>query len=611
MEAKELLSYITDLGVTLWVDGDDLRYSAPREGMTQELCMELARRKADIVTLLHQTQAAVLPDQVRAPKVEQTETFGAPRTAMEKMLAEIWAEVLGVERVGIHDNFFELGGDSLSGLRAITKASRAGLRLVPHQLLECQTIAELAAVEGTVSLQAEQGLVTGPVPLTNANSDTFCHAKGWDLSHHNVVAFFQVPQDLNLVLLERAIKKMLVHHDGLRIRFAHDESGWQSFIDEPQDDVPFITVDISELSAEYAAAIEAVANELHRSFDLSEGPLVRVAFFYLGAHKMGRVLVIMNHRTGDAVSMQIFVEDLLLAYQQLDQGEQVHLPPKTVSLKQWGELVEAYVRSPASRRELDYWLTLPWAQVPFLPLDYPERKGCNTIESYRDVKVTLKPEETEILLREIPRFYETKVINVLLAASAKAISRWTGGRWVQFTVQDSGRSVIPDVEVDLSRTIGSLTCKRVLLLECEEADNPIDMLKSIGEQLRRIPNRGFGYRLLCYSSGDVEILNMLSQFVQDGKYVFFNYMSQSYDGDRQGSVSRVCQPAYESTGVRTDPRSRPALLRCTAMIAEGQFVASWKYSENAHKRVTIERVANDFIETLRTLIVHRSRIINL
>ena len=80
--------------------------------------MELVRRKADIVTLLRQARTVVLPGQVCALKVEQAETV-APRTALE-MLAEIWAEVLGVEREGIHDNFFELGGDSLSGLPMIS-----------------------------------------------------------------------------------------------------------------------------------------------------------------------------------------------------------------------------------------------------------------------------------------------------------------------------------------------------------------------------------------------------------------------------------------------------------------------------------------------------------
>jgi len=82
------------------------------------------------------------------------------------VLAEIWAEVLRVEQVG-HDNFFELGGDSILSIQIVAKANKAGLQLTPKQLFAHQTIAELAAMAGTIrTIQAEQGLVTGTLPLT-------------------------------------------------------------------------------------------------------------------------------------------------------------------------------------------------------------------------------------------------------------------------------------------------------------------------------------------------------------------------------------------------------------------------------------------------------------
>src|SRR6185295_10720707 len=98
---------------------------------------------------------------------EPDKGFVAPRTPFEEALASIWAETLGVERIGIHDNFYELGSDSIVNIQVIAKAKRAGLHLVPKQLFQYQTIAELAEAAGSSgTVAAQQGAVTGEVPLT-------------------------------------------------------------------------------------------------------------------------------------------------------------------------------------------------------------------------------------------------------------------------------------------------------------------------------------------------------------------------------------------------------------------------------------------------------------
>src|ERR1019366_7015314 len=93
--------------------------------------------------------------------------YVAPRTAEERLLAAVWAEVLGVKRVGMTDNFFELGGDSIQGLQMVSRARQAGLHLTPRQMYQHQTIAELAATLGSVPtpLEANDSEIA-PIPLT-------------------------------------------------------------------------------------------------------------------------------------------------------------------------------------------------------------------------------------------------------------------------------------------------------------------------------------------------------------------------------------------------------------------------------------------------------------
>ncbi|MCI0488113.1 MAG: amino acid adenylation domain-containing protein, partial [Blastocatellia bacterium] len=98
---------------------------------------------------------------------ETKKGYTAPRTSVEKRLAEVWASVLGVSRVGIHDNFFELGGDSIIGIRLIARARQAGIRLAPAHIFQYPTIAELASLQGSgTEIESDQQTVTGLLPLT-------------------------------------------------------------------------------------------------------------------------------------------------------------------------------------------------------------------------------------------------------------------------------------------------------------------------------------------------------------------------------------------------------------------------------------------------------------
>src|SRR5262249_1594966 len=159
-------------------------------------------------------RALPAPDVAR-PELEQG--YIAPRNAREKTLAEIWARALGLERGGIHDNFFELGGDSILSIQIIARANHAGLRLTPKQVFQCQTIAELAAAaETALPIEAEQGLVTGPAPLTPIQS-WFFEQRLPDQNHWNQALLFETRLELAPALLEQAVRCLLDHHDALRL----------------------------------------------------------------------------------------------------------------------------------------------------------------------------------------------------------------------------------------------------------------------------------------------------------------------------------------------------------------------------------------------------------
>jgi amino acid adenylation domain-containing protein/non-ribosomal peptide synthase protein (TIGR01720 family) len=527
-------------------------------------------------------------------------TFVAPRNRAEVMLAGIWAEVLKLEQVGVRDNFFELGGDSILSLQIIARANQAGLRLTPKQLFQHQTIAELATVPGTTpTIHAEQGLVTGKVPLTPIQH-WFFEQECPESHHWNTAMLLEVRQALEPTLLALAMQHLLVYHDVLRLRFVRVAAGWQQFEAAPDQTLPFSRVDLSRVSeSERGSVIEAAAAQLQTSLSLSDGPLLRVALFDLGAGKPGRLLIVIHHLVFDGVSWRILLEDLQTAYRQLSKTKSVKLPHKTTSFKRWAERLTEHAQSTVVQKELDYWLAQPWTTSSALPVDFLEGRPHNTMASARRVSACLSVEETRALLQDVPEVYHTQINDILLTALVQAFSRWTGSQSLLVDLEGHGREEIFE-GLDLSRTAGWFTTTFPVLLSLGKPSHPVEGLKSIKEQLRRIPNRGIGYGLLRYLSRDAAIAAKLRGLPQPE--VSFNYLGQF---DQLFHKTSLFAWTQEASGPAHSPSgSRRHLLSINGSVIEGQLRLTWIYSANLHRRPTIEGLAQAFLEALRSLITH-------
>lgn len=524
---------------------------------------------------------------------ELEKTYIAPRTPQEEQLAKIWVEVLGLKQVGVDDNFFELGGDSILSIQVISKANQAGLQLTPKHLFEYQTIAQLAAVAQTTDIKTE-GLVTGEVPLTPIQHWFF--AQNLPEPHHwNQSVLLEVRQNLDFQRLEQVIKQLLQHHDALRSRFQQTENGWQQINAAPDQIVPVTRVDLSGQSeAEQEEAIESIATQLQASLNLCASPLMRVAYFDRGKDKLAQLLIIIHHLVVDGVSWRILLEDLQTAYQQLSQSQEIQLPAKTTAFKQWAEKLNEYADSPELQSELKYWQNQTQTQSIHLPTDFPDHQDANTVASAGIISVSLSSAETQALLKEVPKAYQTQVNDVLLTALVQACAQWTGENSLLLTLEGHGREdIFP--EVNLSRTVGWFTAQFPVRLSYSDAFSPGDTLKTIKEQLRNIPQNGIIYGVLKY-------LNQNSSLQATPQpQLKFNYLGQ-FD---QVLPDSSFQLADQTTGLnRSLQGKRSHLLEIDGMVTGGQLRLNWTYSQNIHHPATIKRLAESFIEALRLLIAH-------
>ncbi|ODG96161.1 non-ribosomal peptide synthetase [Nostoc sp. KVJ20] len=524
------------------------------------------------------------------------DNFVAPQTPTEEKLAAIWSEILRLKQVGIHDNFFELGGDSILSIQVISRANQAGIQIAPKQLFQYQTIAELAAVAGIArSVKAEQGLVTGTVALTPIQH-WFFEQKLPEPDYFNQSAMLKVPPDLQPELLQRVVQQLLMHHDVLRSQFIQEGENWQQINAPTQEVVPFSVINLSHLSPEeQQIVIKATDAELQASLNLSTGAIAQVTLFRLGNDKPGRLLFIIHHLVVDGISWRILLEDLATAYQQISRGEAIKLPPKTTSFQYWSDRLTEYAKS---SNELNYWLSESSLKVTALPVDYPSSKEDNTLASTASVSLSLTEEQTRALLQDVPSAYNTQINDVLLTALVQSFAQWTGERSLLVDLEGHGREDLFE-DVDLSRTVGWFTTLFPVHLQLEEVDPLEEALKSVKEQLRRIPNRGIGYGVLRYLHPDEKIRTKLQDLPQ--AQVSFNYLGQF---DQVLKASAVLGLAEEFKAEQSLVNQRRHLLGVSGFIRAERLEMTWNYSEKIHKRDTIEGLAFGFIEALRSLITH-------
>ncbi|HEU5476173.1 MAG TPA: non-ribosomal peptide synthase/polyketide synthase [Actinophytocola sp.] len=518
---------------------------------------------------------------------ESDESWRAPRTAVERQLADTWAEVLGVERVGAEDNFFALGGDSILSIQVVSRARHAGLRLTSKDIFRHQTVAELAVVvEADSSLgPAVPDLITGPAPGTPIQR-WFLETEQGDPHHFTMSTLGELPPDLDADALSSAVDALVAHHDALRARFTRVDGHWQQE-PAPLEHIPVVRHhDLSE-AAKHEAAIAAQS-----SLDVFDGPLVAAVLFTFGDERAPQLFLTVHHLVVDGVSWRILLGDLEVAYHQALAGQPIDLGLRTSSYQRWARQLTDHVLAGGLDDDLAHWVRTSGEASPELPVDRP---GTNTVGSTRTISVRLDRETTDALLRKVPEVYRTQVNDVLMSALGRVLSRWTGRERVLVAMEGHGREEILD-QIDLSRTVGWFTAEFPVALAVPSTEDWGGVLKSVKEQLRAIPHKGLSYGALRYLSTDSPLRADRSAEIS------FNYHGQwNAMADARGF--------YRSWGAgigqdADDGRLRTYLVDVIGAVADGELELGWTYSTAVHDENTVLRLAEQVMAALREIVAH-------
>jgi non-ribosomal peptide synthase protein (TIGR01720 family) len=321
---------------------------------------------------------------------------------------------------------------------------------------------------------------------------------------------------------------------------------------------------------------------------------MRAAYFDLSEND-GRLLLIIHHLAVDGVSWRILLEDIEIAYLQMERGQPARLPAKTTSFKKWAEALVKYAQSQELAGDSIYWISQERSRCQPLPRDYPD--GLNTSDSRQVVMANLDEEQTRALLQEIPKKYHTQVDDALLMALVESYSQWTGSRALLVDLEGHGREDIIR-EADVSRTVGWFTTVYPALLRRDQHFQIQYRLQSIKDQLRAIPRRGIGYGLLRYLSEDNDLAAKFKQLPQ--AEIIFNYLGQL---DKVLDGETLFAPTGGSAGLgQSLSGMRSHVLEIDSSVRDGRLYLFCVFSQNLHKPMTIQRLADGFINSLKSLV---------
>ncbi|MGW4020935.1 amino acid adenylation domain-containing protein [Streptomyces sp. NPDC005009] len=480
-------------------------------------------------------------DRAALPEPEFAGTaYRAPRGAAEQVLAEVFADVLSTERVGIDDDFFTRGGDSIRSIQVVARAKTRGVVVSTREVFEHRTVARLAElVEGraeeervTLAELPGGGVGWSPLPPTAAH----VLALGGGIGRLCMSAMLTLPQDIDRAGLVATLQAVLDRHDVLRSRLVRTNPGLRT---EPVGSVHAgdLVREVAYGGADVKAELDAAADRL----DPDAGVMAQFVWFTSGTPAdADRLLIVLHHLVVDGVSWRVLLPDLASAWQRVRDGRTPHPAHTGTSLRRWAHALAEEAVTPGRAAELPVWQEILAGDDPLLgsrELD-PARDVTATVDT---VRIQVPADVTETLLNTVPTVFHGGVDDGLLTGLALALARWRGTRGVSGTsalvrLEGHGREEHLVPGADLSGTVGWFTAMYPVRLDVTGIDvadafaggKAAGMaLKAVKEQLRAVPDNGMGYGLLRHlNTGTAASLAKARQ-----PRIGFNYLGKSSGAD--------------------------------------------------------------------------------
>ncbi|WP_242836733.1 non-ribosomal peptide synthetase [Clostridium sp. BNL1100] len=519
------------------------------------------------------------------PVIVTDRVYTAPRNDTEKQLADIWQKILGLDRIGINDNFFDIGGDSLKAMETIILLKKLGLQLEIKDLFEGQTIANLSGlVKYSTKNEAEEP-VTGELGLIPTQKGFFRKTRT-EINHWNISVMMFRKDRLDENIIKKAFSRIIEQHDALRINFRIDGEKITQYNRGIDGELFEISIFDCIADKDDTTNMDNTAYALHRSMNLTEGPLVKLALFR--RHDGDHLLLVIHHLLCDGLSLMTVLEDAAAVYNQLQRNESISLPPKTSSLKDWSERIYTYSNSSEFLKEIDYWEKVESTPIALLPKDttFGEERHKYDVAINETL---LSGNETKVLMKNVNQSFDTDIKDLLATAFGAAVKEWTGTNNILIDYKIHGRENIFD-EIDVSRTVGWFATEFPAILDMSKLEDLPAQIISIRDMFRNVPGRGLGYEILREVT--------LPENKKDLKLNLHPEILFNYSGDFAGRTNEDFQgfsisPLYKNLNESPESERKYTLI-IELMILDGNLNVTLHYNKHQYYESTMKELLDKF-----------------
>ena len=525
------------------------------------------------------------------PNLEVNSTIGTEPEILtegsnEKILTEIFSQVLTRQHVKLSDEFFMLGGDSIKAIQITSRLHRMGLKLEVKDIFNNPKLSDLLSLIKPLEQAIDQSEVSGILPLTPIQAEFL----SMDYPNHNSyiqTVMVKSPVRLQENKVKKAFRKLIEHHDALRINLSNEKQ-FEQFNNPVSDQkIELYCFDLQTVENPNEQC-QLLAETVLRRFDLKKGSLIKPVIFKMPDHD--RLMINVHHWVMDSMSWRVLLEDVATLLEQSNTNQILSLPTKTTSFHHWSNALSEYANSDKfMNHEVPYWSALSNKSVDSL-VDISNK---NEVKQNKVVQFTLDKNTTNDLLTRTNGAYNTEINDLLLAAFTKAVHKVLSVRNLLICLEGHGRQdFLP--EVNVSRTVGWFTNTYPVLFENMGLSGIDKFIIDTKETLRQIPNKGIGFGLLKYltkTSSNLENLETLKP------KIVFNYLGQFDNTVKQGF--EVIEDEKSQTPVWL---SYP--LTVSGMILDERLSFSLKYDNQIFAESTIEELSNCFQKSLAEVVKH-------
>ena len=414
---------------------------------------------------------------------EHSEDYVAPRDEMEAKLAEIFAEILKVERVSIYDNFFEMGGDSLLATQLVSRLRNEFKIDLPLKILFLNTTVE--SLRECIRFNNTLGTIDSITKVPDAERSvlSFAQERLWFIdqlepnsANYNLPIAVHMSGDLNLDHVEKALNIIVARHESLRTVFVNKEgSAQQHILDKVDFNVAML--DVSDFENAEDQAREIAQKEALTPFDLEKGPLFRAQILKL-AQREYVLLLNMHHIISDGWSIGILFKEFDLLITGLAQEQEVSLPDLRIDYVDYSLWQRKKLEEGALQNDLEYWeneLTPYPAELNVSKLLNKEKE--EDTQSVTTLTQTI-PENVLSKLEVIRNKHNWTLNQILLAVYSTLIYRYTNQGSMVIAVPNANRPTSETEEI-----IGFFVNTMLIKLDLGYSSTYADVINQVQDKL--------------------------------------------------------------------------------------------------------------------------------